>query len=343
MRKLICWILCLVLAGGFCPAVEAEEPPSAFSAINAQFSPTGRITAEHSVVRTDITFQNVAEDRVCTLRWYINDTLCKEERNFLLTSGAMSELECSVHFDNDTPAESVLWVEIVANDDPSACTRFAHRLLTKPIRAAQHPDGSDYIIHVIRNQCAVIVYERDECGEPGRIVNVFACSPGLYEWTITGWYTATSREKWLGLMDGVSGHYATLIWGDWLFHSVPYYGAANHLLKTEEYNKLGEKASAGCIRMAVSDAKWIYDNCLSGTAVLIYDADSIPVELPVPIRIDPDSPNAGWDPTDPHPDNPTRVDLVPACASVHEPPTLREYTSLVNTLSPDQALLQPLR
>ncbi|MFR5209625.1 MAG: L,D-transpeptidase family protein [Clostridia bacterium] len=27
------------------------------------------------------------------------------------------------------------------------------------------------------------------------------------------------------------------------------------------FNKLGEQASQGCVRLAVSDAKWVYDNC----------------------------------------------------------------------------------
>ena len=30
-------------------------------------------------------------------------------------------------------------------------------------------------------------------------------------------------------------------------------------LKTAEWNKLGRRASTGCIRMNVADAKWIYD------------------------------------------------------------------------------------
>ena len=311
MKQLLCLTLVLALICVIAPSARAEENPNEFSQITAQFSPTGRISPERSVVRTDITFQNVARERTCTLRWYIGDILCKEEFDFRLRSGAVAEFACSVHFDNQTGSEAVLRVEIVANDNTSTRAVFSHRLLTKSIQAASSPDGSDYIIHVIRNQCVVIVYERDANGEPGRIVNVFACSPGLYEWTITGWFTATSREKWLGLMDGVSGHYATLIYRDWLFHSVPYYGAANHLLKTGEYNKLGQNASAGCIRMAVSDAKWIYDNCLSGTTVRIYDSDTVPAEIPAPIRINPDSPNAGWDPTDPHPDNPTRARSVP--------------------------------
>ncbi len=311
MRILLCLVLCLALVWTFFPRVRAEEPENDFDAIRALIAPVGMVTAENSVVSTSIMFQNVPGDRECTLRWYIGDTLCMEDRSFRLSSGAVSQLEVSVHFDNFTTLESVLWVELTANDDPNDTAVFSRGLLTKPIQAAAEPDGSDYIVHVLRNQCVVIVYEKDDAREPGRVVNVFVCSPGLYEWTITGRYTAAEREVWLGLMDGVSGHYATLIWGDFLFHSVPYYGARNDLLKTEEYNKLGEKASAGCIRMAVSDAKWIYENCLPGTSVRLFDSDTLPVTKPVPIRIDPESPNAGWDPTDPHPDNPTKAVRVP--------------------------------
>ena len=66
-------------------------------------------------------------------------------------------------------------------------------------------------------------------------------------------------------------------------------------------------ASAGCVRLAVKDAKWIYDNVSTGTAVEIYDADELPdgVEKPVAIRIDVDDESRrGWDPTDADEANP---------------------------------------
>ena len=61
----------------------------------------------------------------------------------------------------------------------------------------------------------------------------------------------------------------------------------------------------GCIRLAVGDVKWIFDNCPVGTTVKIYDGN-IPngVVKPTPIRIDGTSPNRGWDPTDPDKNNP---------------------------------------
>ena len=40
-------------------------------------------------------------------------------------------------------------------------------------------------------------------------------------------------------------------------------------MKTSSYRALGSRASHGCIRLTVADAKWIYDNCGEGTVVHI--------------------------------------------------------------------------
>ena len=73
-----------------------------------------------------------------------------------------------------------------------------------------------------------------------------------------------------------------------------------------QYNKLGDYASLGCVRMCVRDVKWIYDNCPSGTGVTIYDdaANPGPLGKPDSIKIPEDSAYAGWDPTDPDENNP---------------------------------------
>ena len=61
----------------------------------------------------------------------------------------------------------------------------------------------------------------------------------------------------------------------------------------------------GCVRLTVEDAKWIYDNCPSGTYVEIYDSeDPGPLGKPEALKLDADSPNKGWDPTDPDERNP---------------------------------------
>lgn len=108
------------------------------------------------------------------------------------------------------------------------------------------------------------------------------------------------------MVDNTYGHYAYRISGGYLFHSVPYLKAANNTLETEEYNKLGTFASLGCVRMCVRDVLWLYENCPQGTTVDIYDdaANPGPLGKPESIKIPLDSPNAGWDPTDPDETNP---------------------------------------
>lgn len=118
-------------------------------------------------------------------------------------------------------------------------------------------------------------------------------------------------KEWKTLNDKKYGHvygqYATRIVGGILFHSVPYLTKDKTDLEPGEYNKLGEPASAGCVRMAVVDVKWIRDNCPLGTPVIIYDDAQTPGPMGKPGTINMDETNAelrGWDPTDPDPKNP---------------------------------------
>ena len=87
---------------------------------------------------------------------------------------------------------------------------------------------------------------------------------------------------------------------------MPYTIQSNDSLETDQFNKLGSPASLGCVRLNVANVKWIYDNCPAGTKVTIYDdaANPGPLGKPETIKIPVNSPNAGWDPTDPNPNNP---------------------------------------
>ncbi len=55
--------------------------------------------------------------------------------------------------------------------------------------------------------------------------------------------------------------------GEYLFHSVPADRKGNIIVN--EARKLGTKASHGCVRLALPDAKWIYENIKVGTKVVI--------------------------------------------------------------------------
>lgn len=169
-----------------------------------------------------------------------------------------------------------------------------------------------YCVTVNTAQNIVIVYGKDDAGEYTQPVKAFVCSCGIpgegendSSTTLGSFYT-TDQYEWRLLTGNVYGQYATRITGHILFHSVPYFTQDKSDLEYEEFNKLGENASAGCVRMTVEDAKWIYDNLEVGTNVVIYDDATItePLEKPTAPTIDVNSENRGWDPTDPDPENP---------------------------------------
>jgi hypothetical protein len=160
-------------------------------------------------------------------------------------------------------------------------------------------EKTGYYIEVNITQNIVSIYDQN-----GVIQKTFYCSTGGV--TPTGTYYTSDKYPWRMLFGNVYGQYATRIHSNILFHSVPYSHTDKSSLKYEEYNKLGQKASSGCIRLAVKDAKWIYDNCDSGTKVYLYKS-SEPLEIlpKPPFKIDVnDLEKRGWDPTDPDLANP---------------------------------------
>ena len=162
-----------------------------------------------------------------------------------------------------------------------------------------------YYIKINRQQNCVTVYALDSKGKYTKPVKAFACSVGVNNATPTGTFSIPAKYRWHTLMGGVYGQYCSRIHGGVLFHSVFYSSQDPSKLAYNSYNRLGQTASHGCVRLNVEDAKWIYDNCPVGTKVTIYDSkDPGPLGKPTPIRIDVNSPYRGWDPTDPDPRNP---------------------------------------
>lgn len=111
------------------------------------------------------------------------------------------------------------------------------------------------------------------------------------------------------------GQYASRFCGSILFHSAPIsfdagadISAARRMMEMDEYEKLGTPASAGCVRLTVADAKWIYDNgVIYDTRVVVSkERGPEPPAIPAVIREAPytDENGLGWDPTDPDTENP---------------------------------------
>ena len=147
-----------------------------------------------------------------------------------------------------------------------------------------------YLLKVNRKQNIVIAYAKDDNGDYTKPYKAMVCSVGLDGATPTGTYTTSDKYTWRLLSGNVYGQYFTQSKSD---------------LEYDEYNKLGQPASLGCIRLSVADAKWIYDNCPKGTTVTIYDSDQKePLEKPTPIHIYTNDSRRVWDPTDPDSNNP---------------------------------------
>lgn len=180
--------------------------------------------------------------------------------------------------------------------------------VTETSEATETPDVTaafPYYIKINRMQNCITVYTPDENGEYTIPYKAMVCSTGLYNATPSGTYQISTKYRWRELYGGVYGQYATRIHGAILFHSVPYYTKSNDNLCTDKYNKLGQQASMGCVRLTTEDAKWIADNCPSGTSVEIYDdEDPGPLGKPEAVKIDADDVKRGWDPTDPDENNP---------------------------------------
>lgn len=169
-------------------------------------------------------------------------------------------------------------------------------------------DKPDYEIHVNRALNYTVVYAQDAMGEFTVPVIAFANSTGKNNSTPIGNYTITKKHRWQLMFGGVYTQYAVRFMPHIMFHSAYYTAKNNSALKWQEYNKLGQQASSGCVREAAIDSKWLYDNCKIGTKVVVYDDpdDLGPFGMPRTVTIPADSPYRGWDPTDPDPENPWR-------------------------------------
>lgn len=167
----------------------------------------------------------------------------------------------------------------------------------------QQEQGNKYFIKVFVGSQSVVAYTKDKNGEYTVPAKIMVCSTGTVgnDTPITS-FKILRKYRWKELMGPTWEQYCSSLSSSYLFHSVPYNKKNDpSSLSTGAYNALGRKASHGCIRLACADAKWIYDNCAIGTNVQIVSGSG-PKGTKVPLNSAPYY--AGWDPTDPNPENP---------------------------------------
>ena len=96
----------------------------------------------------------------------------------------------------------------------------------------------------------------------------------LYKWpctigkpstpTIKGTFYVSGRKPYFG-SDTYRVKYATRIRGSYYYHSILFNPAGTEIID----DRLGMALSHGCIRLAVENAHWIYDNILDKTTIII--------------------------------------------------------------------------
>lgn len=178
-------------------------------------------------------------------------------------------------------------------------------------------------IVVNRAACCVTIYAYDS-QKKGYIIPVKTCTvsvgrdtastSGAAGLTLSSSYTplgsysictngtaAKYSLKPMGEPDGstVYARWASHVVGNVYFHAIAVGSQSHYALNPVTYNKLGSAASAGCIRMTVADAKWLYDYVPVGSSVKIEKGNSKkpgPLGKEATIKV---SSSINYDPTDP--------------------------------------------
>ena len=134
------------------------------------------------------------------------------------------------------------------------------------IKAQGYYSSTNYLILVNRSTHKVGVYK----GREGNWINIkrYSCGDGKSSTpTIEGTFNV-GIKLWYFDSGSARCWYATQFSGNYLFHSVLYYQDSYPADVMD--GTLGAGVSHGCVRLEVSNARWIYDNIPRGTKVVVY-------------------------------------------------------------------------
>lgn len=125
---------------------------------------------------------------------------------------------------------------------------------------------TNFLVFVNIAEQKTYVYEGSE--NNWDLAKTFICSTGIEgKETPVGVFTVQTRAPWFfSPKYGQGGKYYVQFMGNYLFHSIPFDADKT----TISDSTLGVPSSHGCIRLAVEDSKWLYDNVQNGTKIIIY-------------------------------------------------------------------------
>lgn len=130
-------------------------------------------------------------------------------------------------------------------------------------KAQSYYSSTSWLILVDTKNCVTGVFK----GSQGNwtLKYYWDCAPGTSS-TPTVLGTFTVQEKGYYFNSGSARcFYYTQFYGNYLFHSTLYYHDG-----TPMDSRVGQRLSHGCVRLEISNAKWIYNNIPRGTKVVTY-------------------------------------------------------------------------
>lgn len=192
---------------------------------------------------------------------------------------------------------SVPGIEARADDDTVGPRDVRANLNIRPVVGAKH-----YQLIVDKATQLVTALRQDENGDYTVIERQMVCSTGVPPRTSPGTFKIGMKRRWLNSppKNGRPQSYEQFavcfnkpIW----FHATVCKKMDPHTLETDSYLNLGSPVSAGCVRLSVRDALWVYANCPAGTVVkVVKDGGPAPAcVLPLPALEE----GMDYDPTDP--------------------------------------------
>lgn len=134
-----------------------------------------------------------------------------------------------------------------------------------------YPPADTYRIIVDIAHQVTMVYTRDEDGAYTVPVRYMLCSTGLGSRTPVGTFSMGAYRLRFSLFDrdGRYGQYWTQIRRAIYFHTTLYTRRDAASYQASTFRELGEKASHGCIRLTVPDARWMWYHIAPGTSCTI--------------------------------------------------------------------------
>ena len=146
----------------------------------------------------------------------------------------------------------------------SGVQKFKSNVLHSAWKKAQDMSSeTDYIIIVDISNTRTMIFK----GSKGNWVPVYnwICTPGKPSTpTVKGTFKVQNKGYKFG--SGYTCYYYTQFYNDYLFHSIIY---DENTFNVQD-GRLGYQLSHGCVRLALENAKWIYDNIPRSTKVHIY-------------------------------------------------------------------------